>query len=50
MMVLDLRNYRKAANGAAQAAARRRGLWSFPRAGTLQFLLNAAVAVRVGKV
>lgn len=50
MMALDLGNYRKAANGATQAAARRRGLWSLRRAGTLQFLLKAAVAVRAGKV
>ncbi|MCJ9699571.1 MULTISPECIES: nucleotidyltransferase family protein [unclassified Bradyrhizobium] len=50
MMMLDLGNYRKAANGAIQPAARRRGLWSLPRVGTLQFLLKAAVAVRAGKV
>lgn len=50
MMAADLGNYRKAANGATQAAACRRGLWSLPRMGTLQFLLKAAVAVRAGKV
>ncbi|RTE91976.1 nucleotidyltransferase family protein [Bradyrhizobium sp. LVM 105] len=48
MMVLDLGNYRKVANGAIPPA-RRRGLWSLPRMGTLQFLLEAAVAVRAGK-
>ncbi|WP_245509628.1 nucleotidyltransferase family protein [Bradyrhizobium vignae] len=50
MTALDLGNYRKAASGAQQAAARPRGLWSLPRAGTVQFLLRAAVAVRAGKV
>jgi hypothetical protein len=49
MMVLDLGNYRKVANGAIQPA-RRRALWSLPRMGTLQFLLRTAVAVRAGKV
>lgn len=49
MMVLDLGNYRKVANGAIQPAARRHALWSLPRMGTLQFLLKAAVAVRAGK-
>lgn len=50
LMALDLGNYRRAASGARQAAAHRRGLWSLPRVGTVQFLLKAAVAERVGKV
>lgn len=49
MTVLDLGNYRKVANGTIQPGAHRRGLWSLPRTGTLQFLLKAAVAVRAGK-
>ncbi|BBO05393.1 MULTISPECIES: nucleotidyltransferase family protein [Bradyrhizobium] len=49
MMMLDLGNYRKVANDTIQPTARRRGLWSLPRMGTLQFLLKAAVAVRAGK-
>ncbi|MCK1735567.1 nucleotidyltransferase family protein [Bradyrhizobium sp. 138] len=49
MTMLDLGNYRKMVNGTIQPAARRRGLWSLPRTGTLQFLLKAAVAVRAGK-
>ncbi|MBB4382473.1 Uncharacterised nucleotidyltransferase [Bradyrhizobium sp. Rc3b] len=49
MMMLDLGNYRKMANDTIQPTARRRGLWSLPRMGTLQFLLKAAVAVRAGK-
>jgi hypothetical protein len=48
MMMLDLGNYRKVANATIQPAARR-GLWSLPRMGTLQFLLKAAVAERAGK-
>lgn len=51
MTVLDLRNYRReATTGYPQTSARRPGLWSMPRADTLQFLLRAATAVRVGKV
>lgn len=51
MTVLDLRNYRREATaGYTQTSARRSGLWSMPRADTLQFLLRAATAVRVGKV
>lgn len=50
MMVLDLGNYRNEAKADTQAAALRRGLWSLPRAETLQFLLKTAMAVRTGKV
>lgn len=51
MTVLDLRNYRReATTGDTQTSVRRPGLWSMPRADTLQFLLRAATAVRVGKV
>ncbi|MGY4286351.1 hypothetical protein ACVWXO_005571 [Bradyrhizobium sp. LM2.7] len=51
MTVLDLRNHRReATSGYTQAGMRRPGLWSVPRADTLQFLLRAATAVRVGKV
>jgi hypothetical protein len=50
LMALDLGNYRKAASGAQQGAAHPRGPWSLPRAGTVQFLLKASVAVRAGKV
>ncbi|GMO21811.1 nucleotidyltransferase family protein [Bradyrhizobium sp. TM233] len=49
MMMLDLGNYRKVAHDTIQPAARRRGAWSLPRMGTLQFLLKATVAVRAGK-
>ncbi|MET4480005.1 hypothetical protein ABIB66_004553 [Bradyrhizobium sp. F1.13.3] len=51
MTVLDLRNYRReATSGYTQTGMRRPGLWSVPRTDTLQFLLRAATAVRVGKV
>lgn len=50
MMVLDLGNYRNEAKADTQAAALRRGLWSLPKAETLQFLLKTAIAVRTGKV
>ncbi|UQR61067.1 nucleotidyltransferase family protein [Bradyrhizobium sp. C-145] len=51
MTVLDLRNYRReAVTRYTQTSVRRPGLWSMPRADTLQFLLRAATAVRVGKV
>lgn len=50
MMVLDLGNYRNEAKADTQVAALRRGLWSLPRAETLQFLLKTAIAVRTGKV
>jgi hypothetical protein len=51
MTVLDLRNYRReTTSGYTQAGVRRQGLWSVPRTDTLQFLLRAATAVRVGKV
>lgn len=51
MAVLDLRNYRReATSGYTQTGMRRPGLWSVPRTETLQFLLRAATAVRVGKV
>lgn len=51
MTVLDLRNYRReATTGYTPPSARRPGLWSMPRADTLQFLLRAATAIRVGKV
>ncbi|OSI72469.1 hypothetical protein BSZ22_08375 [Bradyrhizobium canariense] len=51
MTVLDLRNYRReATSGCTQTGMRRPGLWSVPRTDTLQFLLRAATAVRVGKV
>ncbi|MCK1359458.1 nucleotidyltransferase family protein [Bradyrhizobium sp. 199] len=48
MTVLDLRSYRRATSGCTQTG--RPGLWSVPRTDTLQFLLRAATAVRVGKV
>lgn len=51
MTVLDLRNYRRQATfDYTQTGMRRPGLWSVPRTDTLQFLLRAATAVRVGKV
>lgn len=50
MMLLDLGNYRNEAKADTQAAALRRGLWSLPKAETLQFLLKTAIAVRTGKV
>ncbi|WP_247298757.1 nucleotidyltransferase family protein [Bradyrhizobium sp. 179] len=51
MNILDLRNYRReAAVLSTRTSANRRGLWSVPRARTLQFLLNATTAVRAGKV
>lgn len=50
MMFLDLGNYRKVANDTFQSTKHRRGLWSLPRMGTLQFLLKAAVAARAGKI
>lgn len=51
MTVLDLRNYRReAAIGCTKTSARPRGLWSVPRASTLQLLLRATTAVRTGKV
>lgn len=51
MNLLDLRNYRREAKiVSTKTGANRRGLWSVPRASTLQFLLNATTAVRVGKV
>lgn len=51
MTVLDFRNYRREATTRyTQTSARRPGLWSMPRANTLQFLLRAATAIRVGKV
>ncbi|MGL3107783.1 nucleotidyltransferase family protein [Bradyrhizobium sp. BR 1432] len=51
MTFLDLRNYRReAVTRYTQTSVRRPGLWSMPRADTLQFLLREAIAVRVGKV
>lgn len=51
MTFLDLRNYRReAVTRYKQTSVRRPGLWSMPRAATLQFLLRTATAARVGKV
>lgn len=51
LTVLDLRNFRREATiDYTQTSARRRGLWSMPRADTLRFFLKMAGAVRVGKV
>ncbi|MCK1712888.1 MULTISPECIES: nucleotidyltransferase family protein [unclassified Bradyrhizobium] len=49
MTILDLRNYRREGT-IGSSSARRRGLWSVPRAATLQFLLRETMAVRAGKV
>lgn len=49
MTVLDLRNYRRDAS-LDSARNARSGLWSIPKADTLNFLLKAATADRAGKV
>ncbi|MCK1716781.1 nucleotidyltransferase family protein [Bradyrhizobium sp. 141] len=50
MTILDLRNYRREGTGSEKTSARRRGLWTVPRASTLEYLLRATTAVRTGKV
>ncbi|MCK1335498.1 nucleotidyltransferase family protein [Bradyrhizobium sp. 38] len=50
MTVLDLRNYRREATVDHAQTSARRGLWSMPRADTLQFLWKAATVARAGKV
>ena len=50
MTVLDLRNYRREATVDQAQTSARRGLWSMPRADTLQFLWKAATVARAGKV
>ncbi|WP_247429551.1 nucleotidyltransferase family protein [Bradyrhizobium sp. 139] len=51
LTVLDLRNYRREETIVlTKTSAHRRGLWSVPKASTLEFLLRATTAVRAGKV